>query len=136
MEPISCFAVLLKTKTARVVHPDGGLVRISFGGPVKNDKGADCYIYQLGIDRATTPGYPFRIKVIDEVPISVQGVFHVVGEGKYKKIPIVVVLPDSEFHFGRDVEIDLDRVLRPGISSEEQLHEVEKAIGGSIKTRN
>lgn len=130
MEPISRFAVALESETARVTHPEGVLVYSGKAGPIKNDKGTDCYIYLLGIDRPTTPGYPFRITISDEAPISLQGVFHAVGEKTLAKVPITVVLPNDVFHFGKDVEVELDKVLRPGISPEEQLRELEKAMAG------
>lgn len=128
MEPISRFAVALGSGTASVTHPENGFVYIGKGGPIQNEKGSDCYVYIIGVDRATTPGYPFRIHVTDDAPISMQGIFHAVGENALERIPVTIVLPNDVFHFGKDIEIELDKVLRPGITPEEQLVEIQRAM--------
>lgn len=128
MEPISRFAVVLESGTASVTHPENVVVYTGKLGPILNEKDLDYYIYLIGIDRATTPGYPFRIRISDDAPISMQGVFHVVGENTLERVPVTVVLPNDVFHFGKDIEVDLDKVLRPGITPEEQLAEMQWAM--------
>ncbi|MDN0069413.1 hypothetical protein [Collinsella ihumii] len=132
MEPISEYAVVLESDSASVTCPGEVFYRSGKGGPIENDRGMKCMPYIVAIDRPTVKGFPFRIRVEDEASISVQGVFHAAGEGRFERVPVVVVMPDDVFHFGADIEVPLDDVCAPGITQEDQLAALNKIMSEAL----
>lgn len=132
MEPISEYAVVLESDSASVTCPGEVFYRSGKGRPIENDRGMKCIPYIVAIDRPTVKGFPFRIRVEDEAPISVQGVFHAAGEGRFERVPVVVVMSDDVFHFGADIEVPLDEVCAPGITQEDQLAALYKIMSEAL----
>lgn len=132
MEPISEYAVVLESDSARVTCPGEALYRSGKGEPIDNNRGVRCIPYVVAVNKPTVKGFPFRIRVEDDAPISVQGVFHAIGEGRFERVPVIVVIPDELFHFGADVEVPLDEVCAPGITQEEQLDALNKIMSEAL----
>jgi len=119
MEPISRYVVALKNANAHLSCVNDSMVTLGKAGPVPDSKGQENYIYSAGVNRATTPGFPFRLSITDNTTIEVSGVMHAIGEDEYERVPIIAVLPDAIFHLGRDVMVPIDDVIGTGKSQSE-----------------
>lgn len=120
MEPISRFLIMLGNDTARLSCSSDSLVFQGQGGPIRCSDGKPSYLYSIGTNRATTPGFPFRFSITDDKAIEVNGILHAIGEEEYEHVPMTVVLPDSIFHLGGDVEIEIDKITGSNASQEER----------------
>ena len=133
MEPIARFAVILNSRDAKVLYQGNGIVYHGTGDAIKNERGEDCFPFFVGIDRAVTPGFPFRVRVANDAPIGVEGVFHAVGEDRFERVPIVVVVPSKMFGTKRDLEIPLDDVIGAGVSQMDQAKMMGSIISDAMK---
>jgi hypothetical protein len=133
MEPHSRYCVLLENGNARLSCASDGFVMQGGGDPLTDAEGKRVLPYMISTLRATTPGFPFRFSINDDEAIHLHGILHAVSENKYRPIPITAVLLDSVFHFGGDVQVELDKVLGKDKLQQEQvaylMGQIEKAKG-------
>lgn len=133
-EPISKYCVVLKNKDARVWATSDSMQQ-SGRGPATASDGSPLYAYFISVERATTPGFPFRISITDDEAIGVEGVMHAVGENEYEKVPLIAVLPKEAFGFKADIEVPIDDVVRSGKSQQEIAEYMSQKIANAQKAR-
>jgi hypothetical protein len=128
IEPISRYLIALDSDAARLYCTSDSMTMTGKGGTIQNPDGKKLYLYSIGVNRSTTPGFPFRLSVVDEKAINISGVFHAKSEDEFENVPITVVLPDSIFHLGGDVELELNEVIGDGKDQLELIKYLEQQI--------
>lgn len=103
------------------------------GDAVSTDSGGLPWPYFISTERPTTPGFPFRITISVNGPLNVSGIMHAVSERQYETIPMFVMLHDSQFHLGCDVELPLDRLLDKDLPIAEKAQYLQSFIADATK---
>jgi len=135
MEPISRFLVVLGNDAAKLSCLSDGMVFQGQDGSIQRSDGKPSYLYSIRTDRATAPGFPFRFSITDDRAIEINEILHAVGEEEYEHVPMTVILPDSIFHLGGDVEVEIDKIVGGDISQREREEYFTEQISKAKESR-
>ncbi len=92
-EPISRYLILIGNteEEVKVECQSDGMFRCGFNTDIQLDNGLIANCINLGVDRGTSPGFPFIVKLIQlkEKPIEIRGLMRAIKQDQYLLIPAI-----------------------------------------------
>lgn len=92
MEPISRYAILVKNEENDIIIKceSDAMFTHGFNKDITLNNGLTCNALAAFSTRATSPGFPFKVKVISKTQIEFIGVMRAVSENEFRMIPHVI----------------------------------------------
>lgn len=87
MEPISKYAVMLENPNATVSCQGEAISMGNRADDVLGDDGVMLHVYIASSNRATTPGFPLRLSLVDDTSLRIRKVLHAVSETRFEYLP-------------------------------------------------
>lgn len=93
LEPISRYLILLENNEEEIKIDciSDSMYRSGFAKDMKLNNGLKSNGLYTSVDRGTTPGFPFIVKLTQKTdqPIKINGSMRAVGQNKYQTIPLI-----------------------------------------------